>query len=127
MKTRILLAVAVLSNALGNVALSYGMKQVGDISALPPFEMAVQAVRALFHPWVAAGVALLIVFFITYSTALSWADLSYVLPATAAGYILVALLSRFVLNESLNAARWTGTGFIACGVMMVARTGVRTT
>jgi drug/metabolite transporter (DMT)-like permease len=127
MKTKVILAVVVLASALGNVALSYGMKQVGDISALPPVEMLRAGVTALFHPWVAAGVALLIVFFLSYTTALSWADLSYVLPSTAAGYVLVAILSRLLLHESLNVYRWAGTALIAVGVLLVARTEVRTT
>ena len=122
-----MLAVVVLANAFGNVLLSYGMKLEGDISALPPPELMGAAVRALFHPWVAAGVLLLIVFFLARATALSWADLSYVLPATAVGYVLVAVLSYFLLHESLNPARWAGTVLIACGVLLVTRTEVRTT
>lgn len=127
MKTALILAAVVLTNAAGNVMLSYGMKQLGDISALPPPEMAVAAVRAMFHPWVAAGMALLILFLLTYMTALSRADLSYVLPATAVGYIIVALLSHFLLHESLDGARWAGTALIALGVTLVARTEARTT
>jgi uncharacterized membrane protein len=127
LKTRIILAVIILSNAVGNVSLSYGMKQVGDISALPLTQMAGAAVRALFHPWVALGVALLIVFLVSFATALSWADLTYVLPATAIGYVLIALLAHWVLQESLNPARWTGTLLIAFGVLLVSRTEVRTT
>ena len=122
-----MLAVVVLSSALGNAALSYGMKQIGDLSGLAPLDMMRAGIAALFHPWVAAGVVLLIVFFLSYTTALSWADLSYVLPSTAASYILVAILSRFLLHESLDGWRWTGTGLIALGVMLVSRTEVRTT
>ncbi len=127
MKTRIILAAVVLTNAAGNAMLSHGMKQVGDISALPPLGILAAGIRALFYPWVAAGVLLMILFLFSYMTALSWADLSYVLPATAVGYILVALLARFVLHESLDAPRWAGTVLIALGVGLVARTEVRTT
>ena len=122
-----MLAVVVLTSALGNAALSYGMKQVGDLSGLAPLDMMRAGIAALFHPWVALGVVLLIVFFLSYTTALSWADLSYVLPSTAASYVLVAILSRFLLHESLDGARWTGTALIALGVMLVSRTEVRTT
>ena len=127
MKTRIILAVVILCNAVGDVALSYGMKQVGDISNLPFPQLAAAAIRALFQPWVALGVLLLIVYIVSFATVLSWADLSYVIPATAMGYILVALLSYGVLHESLNAPRWAGTVLIALGVMLVTRTEVRTT
>jgi drug/metabolite transporter (DMT)-like permease len=126
-KTRIILGVVIISNAVGDVSLSYGMKQVGDISALPLPQLAGAAIKALFHPWVALGVVLLTIFIVSFATALSWADLSYVLPATAVGYILVAFLSHWVLHESLNGPRWAGTALIAVGVMLVARTEVRTT
>lgn len=127
MKTRILLAVVVLCSALGGVLMSYGMRQLGDISRLPLPEMLQASIAALLNPWVAAGVLLEIVYFISYTTALSWADLSYVLPTTAVGYILVAALSRVFLREALTAERWAGTVLIAFGFMLVARTEVRTT
>jgi len=127
LKTRIILAVIIISNAVGDVSLSYGMKKVGNISALPLPQMASAAVQSLFHPWVALGVILLSIFLISFATALSWADLSYVLPSTAVGYILVALLAHWVLQENLNPARWMGTALIAVGVLLVSRTEVRTT
>ena len=88
--------------------------------------MAAASIQALFDPWVAAGVLLLISWFLTYTTALSWADLSYVVPTTAIGYVITALLSRVLLHESLSAARWAGTVLIAAGVILVARTEVST-
>ena len=121
MKTRIILGVVIISNAVGDVSLSYGMKQVGDISALPFPQLAGAAIKALFTPWVAFGVILLTIFMVSFATALSWADLSYVLPATAVGYILVAFLSYFVLHESLNGPRWVGTALIAGLLYMVFR------
>jgi uncharacterized membrane protein len=126
-KTKILLAVVVVASASGNALLSYGMKQTGDLSSLPWPQMAAASLRALFNPWVALGVALLIIYLAAYSTVLSWADLSYVLPATAGGYVLVAVFSWFFLHETLNSARWTGTLLITCGVALVARTGERST
>jgi uncharacterized membrane protein len=57
-------------------------------------------IAAVFTPWIALGIALLICFFASYLTALSWADLTYVLPATAIGNVFVALLSRFWLHET---------------------------
>ena len=126
MKTRIILAVTVAESVAGNLALGHGMKLVGDVSKLPPMRMAVASVAALFNPWVAVGVILLIAWFLTYTTALSWADLSYVVPTTAIGYVITALLSHFLLHEALSPARWAGTVLIAAGVMLVARTDVST-
>jgi drug/metabolite transporter (DMT)-like permease len=125
-KTKVILAVTVAESVAGNLALSYGMKRVGDLSQLPPAQMAVASIQALFNPWVAVGVLLLISWFLTYSTALSWADLSYVVPTTAIGYVITALLSHLLLHEALSPARWAGTVLIASGVILVARTDVST-
>ena len=56
---------------------------------------------------------------------LSWADLSYVLPVTSVGYVLVALVGRFFLNEQISAQRWAGIVLIMAGVALVS--GGRTT
>ena len=125
-KTKVILAVTVAESVAGNLTLSYGMKRVGDISQLPPAQMAVASIQALFNFWVALGVVLLISWFLTYTTALSWADLSYVVPTTAIGYVITALLSRVLLHEVLSPARWAGTVLIAAGVILVARTDVST-
>src|SRR5690606_30764060 len=79
MKTRLCLAVIVLANAFGNVLLTRGMREVGDIASYSPLELVVSGAAALANPWVLGGVALLLVFFVAHALALSWTDLSYVL------------------------------------------------
>ncbi len=127
MKTKVSLVIIIVTSSVGNVFLSKGMKQLGDISRLPPGEMCAAAVGALLNPWVAAGMVLLTVFFVSFLIVLSWADLSYVLPATAPGYLLVAALSHWLLGETVSPWRWLGTALIVAGVALVARTEVRTT
>jgi drug/metabolite transporter (DMT)-like permease len=67
----------------------------------------------------------LALFFFSYLAALSWADLSYVLPATAPGYLLTAGLSYWLLGERISAWRWLGTVLIVTGVVLVVRTEKR--
>jgi uncharacterized membrane protein len=81
----------------------------------------------LFHPWVALGVALLILWQLSRLALLSWADLSYVLPVTSIAYVLVALVGRFVLHEHVSMVRWAGIVLIMVGVTLVGRTAPRTT
>jgi drug/metabolite transporter (DMT)-like permease len=75
---------------------------------------------------VIAGIVLLIGFFASYMTALSWADLTFVMPATAFGYVVVALLSRFWLHEHLSLSRCAGIVMIVCAVGFVANGPSRT-
>ena len=67
------------------------------------------------------GVILLIIFLSAYMTALSWADLSFVLPATAPAYILTVFLAKVYLQETVTPARWAGTTLIIVGTCLVAR------
>lgn len=112
----IVLIGVVLFSSFGDVFLSRGMKQVGEISAHNFHEL----FAAVLNPWVVSGIVLLILFFVTYLSALSWADLTYVLPATAIGYVIMALLARFFLHEQISPLRWTGILLITAGVGFVA-------
>jgi drug/metabolite transporter (DMT)-like permease len=75
---------------------------------------------------VALGIPLLLAFFACYMSALSWADLTYVLPATSLGYVLLALVARFALHEQVSALRWMGIALISGGVGFVAGTPAST-
>ncbi len=110
-----LLAVGILP-AVGDVFLSRGMKEVGAITLADWHRIA----PALLDPWVMSGIVLLIGFFASYLTALSWADLTYVLPASAFGYILTAFLARVMLHEHVSPLRWLGIALIVAGVGFVA-------
>jgi uncharacterized membrane protein len=101
------------TNVLGNFLMSWGVKH----ELIPPGLLG--PVLILFNPWVAAGVALLILWMLSRMALLSWADLSYVLPVTSFGYVLNALLGRFALGEQVSAQRWAGTLLIIAGTMLV--------
>jgi uncharacterized membrane protein len=122
LKTRIFTAIVVLTNVLGNSFLSRGMQGVGELLSLSPLPY----IRALFNPWVAVGVSLLIVWLLSHMALLSWADLSYVLPMTSIAYVLVALVGRFLLHEQVSPARWVGVTLIMAGVTLVGHTAPRT-
>ncbi len=95
--------------------LSHGMKQQGGVSLDHLFAL----IAAFLNPWIVAGVILLIGFFSLYTASLSWADLSYVLPATSLGYVMLALVAKFALHEQITPMRWLGIALISCGVGFV--------
>jgi len=113
----VILGLVALCAPLGDTCLSRGMTHLPPISLAHPGTL----VAAVFTPWIAAGIALLIGFFASYLTALSWADLTFVLPATAFGNVIVAFLSRFWLHEPISAMRWAGIVLITVGVGFVAQ------
>src|SRR5580658_1619198 len=117
-----ILGLVALCAPLGDTCLSRGMTRLPPISIAHPITL----IAAVFTPWIAVGIALLIGFFASYLTALSWADLTYVLPATAFGNVIVALLSRFWLHEPISPTRWAGILLITVGVGFVAHGPSRT-
>ena len=113
-KYLVLLGVSIFA-LMGDSLLSYGMKQVGNISLHHPSQL----FFAITNPWVGLGIVLLLGFFASYMTALSWADLTYVLPASSLGYVLLALIARFALHEQISLMRWLGIALVSGGVGFV--------
>jgi drug/metabolite transporter (DMT)-like permease len=103
-------------STLGDSLLARGMKELGGIS-LHNFS---GLLLAILNSWVTIGILLLLAFFASYMSALSWADLTYVLPATSLGYVLVALIAHFSFHEQISPTRWLGIALIAAGVGFVA-------
>ncbi|MGH9643636.1 MAG: EamA family transporter [Terriglobales bacterium] len=103
-------------STLGDSLLARGMKDFGGASLhnLPALLL------AILNPFVGVGVLLLLAFFASYMSALSWADLTYVLPATSLSYVLVALIAYIGFHEHISATRWLGIILIAAGVGFVA-------
>ena len=114
-KYLVLLSVVLFSSA-GDVMLSRGMKQFGEIHLANLGSV----FSALGNFWVLLGVFFLFIFFASYLTSLSWADLTFVLPATAFSYVVMALLARTLLHEHISVQRWCGIILIVAGVGFVA-------
>ena len=114
-KTRFFAAGVICSNAFGNLSLTWGMKHGAGEVTLSPFSF----IQAMFSPWVAVGIVLLILWLLTRMTLLSWADLTYVLPVTSLGYVASALLGKFFLQEQISPGRWAGTLLIVAGTVLV--------
>jgi drug/metabolite transporter (DMT)-like permease len=117
-KTPVFTALVIVSNVVGNLLLSLGLRGVGSLIGHSPLDY----IGALFHPLVACGVSLLIVWMISQMTLLSWADLSFVMPVTSIAYALNALMGHVFLHEQVSWRRWAGIWLIMLGVILVSRT-----
>jgi uncharacterized membrane protein len=122
MKTAIVLALAILSQAAGDTLLSKGMKQ----TASPDHSWFFMLHQALTEPAIWLGTALVIAFFLLHAATLSWADLSFVLPASSFGYVVNVAFAYHFLNEPVSLLRWLGTLLISVGVVVVSQSGIRT-
>ena len=111
LKSWLCAVLVVLSNVFGNFFMKLGMPSELDSP--------LAYITTLFRPWVALGVALMIVWMMSRMALLSWADLSYVLPVTSIGYVLVAIVGKVLLKEQITAKRWAGIALIVAGVALV--------
>jgi uncharacterized membrane protein len=131
MKTAVVLITAIVAQAFGDVCLTKGMKAIvsleeGGVGVSDKFsQISHIMLQAIQSPMVWVGTMLLIVFFALFSAALSWADLSFVLPATAFGYVLNVAAGSYFLGESVSNRRWAGAAIITLGVLFVSRSGER--
>jgi drug/metabolite transporter (DMT)-like permease len=123
LKNAIFIVLAVLSNSVGNVFLAIGMKHMPEFHASSTL---IYAASLLTNRWIVIGTALLIVWMVAQLSMLTWADLTYVLPVTAAVYVVTALLSRFFLDEHVSSIRWAGVVVISCAVLLVVESSPRT-
>jgi len=126
-KTSILVVLLIILNSAGNFFFGLGMKRIGAVQGLSMAVLHAVFVSVFSSVWIWLGIVSMLLFLGALMLVLSWADFSYVLPATAAMYAVVPLLGHFVLGESVTAIRWTGVALICAGVMFVARTPPSTT
>jgi drug/metabolite transporter (DMT)-like permease len=126
-KTWTLLFLMIIFGPLGDVFLGKGMRQLGSVPGWQPVPLAHFFLRAFESPTVWVGIASLLIFFVVYLLVLSFADYSFVQPASSFAYAIVALLAYFVLGEYVSPMRWFGVLVISLGVFIVGRTPPRTT
>jgi uncharacterized membrane protein len=117
-RTYQLLLITLLLRPFGNLSLAWGVKQSSQLLSIHPLLY----LKAMLNPFVAIGISMLILALLTRLALLSVADLSFVLPLTAIGYILSALLGKIFLNEHVSPNQWFGTALIFFGVILVGST-----
>ena len=127
LKTYVFLLFMVTFGPLGDVFLAAGMKKVGALNMQDPASVFHFFTHAFASGTVWLGVLLLLAFFISYTLVLSWADFSFVQPASSLSYVIVALLGHFFLREVVSPMRWTGIALLGLGVLIVGYTPLRTT
>jgi len=112
---------AVTAGTVGDILLTKGMKELGDISAMNLRGMLNAALQALTSPKLIIGTSMLAVFFFLWLAVLSWEDLSVALPMQALNYVLVAFLSQYFLGEVVTPMRWVGTILVCIGVILITK------
>src|ERR1700682_3102018 len=120
-KTLAMVFVMVVCATTGDSLLKRGMSEIGPVDLtqaglLHGFRMAMSSGTIWF------AILILLGFMLSNMTVLSWADYSYVMPASAIGYVAVTFVGMTLLGETLSPRRWIGVALICVGVFLVGQT-----
>ncbi len=105
--------VVILANVGGNAILGYAMKQAPATAGV---------IGSILQPVAMLGIAVLIAWMLLRMRLLGLADLSFVVPVTAVGYVLSALAGVFLLHEQVPLRGWIGTVIIMAGATLTGLT-----
>jgi uncharacterized membrane protein len=124
-KTLLMVFIMVVCATTGDSLLKHGMTQIGAVD-LTRAGMLQTFHAAMSSPTIWLAILILIGFMLSNMTVLSWADYSYVMPASAVGYAAVTFVGMFFLGETVSPRRWVGVALICVGVFLVGQTKPRT-
>jgi uncharacterized membrane protein len=125
-KTLFMVLLMVVCANVGDLMLKRGMSQIGAVQ-ISLAGISRSFLLTVTNGTIWLGILFLLGFMLSYMTAVSWADYSYVMPAGAFGYALLTLLAVIFLHEGVSVQRWAGVILICVGVLLVGQTKPRTT
>jgi multidrug transporter EmrE-like cation transporter len=114
-----LIVVSVAFAVAGQLTLKSAMTEIGRIGSAQVANAADTIVRATKEPRLWLGLVLFGVSAAFWLVVLSRVPLSVAYPFVGMSYVLVVLLSRFVLHEHVPPSRWVGVVVVAAGIVII--------
>ncbi|MGB2636380.1 MAG: hypothetical protein WAM58_20790 [Candidatus Acidiferrum sp.] len=122
-KVGVMLVFFICCSTGGEIAVTYGMKQVGEPESFRPMALLRFIGKAMRNGWVWFAVPLLGASFYSLLILFSWAPLSVVIPASAFNYVVGTFGAKYLLKEKISVKRWLGVVMVCAGVTLVLLTG----
>jgi drug/metabolite transporter (DMT)-like permease len=119
-KIPLMLCLLICCSTGGEIALTYGMKQVGEPESFRPLDLFRFISKAVRSVWVLLALPLMAISFYALLILLSWAPISLVIPASAFSYVVGTLGAKYILKEQISPARWIGVIMVCIGVAIAA-------
>src|SRR5690349_4488616 len=120
MMTWLMIAIVIVAGSLGDILVSRGMKQVGEVDTLNARKLLKLGLRAVTNLSMISGIGCMAIAFFSLLAVLSWAPLSLVSPATSLGYVINTVGAKFYLKEEITRMRWIGTVLVCVGAAFLA-------
>jgi drug/metabolite transporter (DMT)-like permease len=121
-KVILLLVFFICCSTGGEIAMTCGMKQVGEPESFRPGALLRFLGKAVRNGWVWFAMPLLGMAFYSLLILLSWAPVSLVIPASAFNYVVGTFGAKYLLRERVSAKRWMGVVMVCAGVILVLAT-----
>ncbi len=126
LRVLVAMTIAAAAAAFGQIFVRQGMQQVGSLEQYAPVALLNYFSHALLNPYVIVGTALNAVFYFLFLAALSWTDVTVVLPMTALEFGMAAILAVMILKEAVPTLRWAGIALVIVGVILITIAGHET-
>ncbi|PIV68375.1 MAG: hypothetical protein COY38_00515 [Candidatus Aenigmarchaeota archaeon CG_4_10_14_0_8_um_filter_37_24] len=118
MSILVLILISVSLGAVGQSLLKYGLDSMGKL-VLKDLLVLKNLISFATNIFIIGGLSLYVLATGIWFVVLSNADISYAYPLVSLGYIITAVIGRFVFNENLTVMRITGIGLIIAGAYLV--------
>ncbi|MEM0333749.1 MAG: EamA family transporter [Candidatus Aenigmatarchaeota archaeon] len=118
-KTLILIFTSILFGVFGQISLKHGMNNLGPLEIKDIFSRKLFSI--IFEKFVFIGIVFYLIATLIWLVILSKIELSTAYPMLAIGYVIIALLSKFLLNENLTLLKFVGIILISVGVFLVLK------
>ena len=115
-----MIAVIVLGTSAGDVLITRGMKEIGEIDTVHPVALMRVVGKVLRNRSFLISIFFMALSFFCFLAVLSWDDLSFIIPATSLEYVVSTLGAKFILKERISSLRWAGTVFVCLGVALIS-------
>lgn len=114
-----LLTLVIGGTIAGDLLKASGMRRLGEVDEFHPGALARVARLASRSGLLWLSIVAYAVSFFGFMALVSTTDVSFAVPATAAGYVVETLLARWVLREEVSLRRWSGAVLVVAGVALV--------
>ncbi|OWT74939.1 MULTISPECIES: EamA family transporter [unclassified Achromobacter] len=104
----------------GQFALKIRIGQIGPLPATA-FEKIIFLTKIIFDPIIFSGFVSAFLAALSWMAAMTKFDLSHAYPFMALNFVIVLILSGWLLNEPLSVSKIVGTTLIVIGTVVVAR------
>ncbi len=115
-----LILFGVMLNAVAQLVLKEGMRRIGyfafDWANVVPIGL-----RIVFNPFVFGGLVIYVVSFVVWLLVLSRVQVSFAYPMLSLGYIMNAVASYYLFQETLSPVRIAGIFVIVFGTYLITR------